>query len=146
MPWFGDRAPRPVFLTLGNHRDFDRLASNKRTWFTRWAGATLGQETLLPEKATEDLYGLAITSLESREVFVRTTGPQGDSLAQQRHGAGFGAHFFRQVFDFRGARHQGGQVEAEGIFDFSATDHTGLDLHAFEMLTVKNGKFTIYRN
>ena len=63
MPWFGDRAPRPVFLTLGHHHDFDRLASNKRTWFSRWAGATLGQETLLPEKATEDLYGLAIVRL-----------------------------------------------------------------------------------
>lgn len=81
MPWFGDRAPRPVFLTLGHHHDFDRLGSNKRTWFSRWASATLGQETLLPAKATEDLYGLAIGALESREVFVRTTGPQGDSLA-----------------------------------------------------------------
>ncbi|MGA2140659.1 MAG: ABC transporter substrate-binding protein [Verrucomicrobiia bacterium] len=39
-----------------------------------------------------------------------------------------------------------GLVGTAGIFDFSATDHTGLDLHAFEMLTVKNGKFTIYRN
>jgi DEAD/DEAH box helicase domain-containing protein len=81
MPWFGDRAPRPIFLTLGHHRDFDRLASNKRTWFTRWASATLGQETLLPEKATEDLYAVAIKLLESRDVFVRTSGPLGDSLA-----------------------------------------------------------------
>jgi branched-chain amino acid transport system substrate-binding protein len=32
-----------------------------------------------------------------------------------------------------------------GIFNFSATDHTGLDLTAFEMLTVKDGKFTIYK-
>jgi branched-chain amino acid transport system substrate-binding protein len=32
-----------------------------------------------------------------------------------------------------------------GVFNFSATDHTGLDLSAFEMLTVKNGKFTIYK-
>ncbi|HNQ89087.1 MAG TPA: ABC transporter substrate-binding protein [Verrucomicrobiota bacterium] len=32
-----------------------------------------------------------------------------------------------------------------GVFNFSATDHTGLDLDAFEMLTVKDGKFTIYR-
>jgi branched-chain amino acid transport system substrate-binding protein len=34
-------------------------------------------------------------------------------------------------------------VGTAGIFNFSATDHTGLDLSAFEMLTVKDGKFTI---
>jgi branched-chain amino acid transport system substrate-binding protein len=31
-----------------------------------------------------------------------------------------------------------------GIFNFSATDHNGLDLDAFEMMTVKNGKFVPY--
>jgi branched-chain amino acid transport system substrate-binding protein len=36
-------------------------------------------------------------------------------------------------------------VGTAGIFNFSATDHTGLDIDAFEMLTVKNGKFTIYK-
>jgi branched-chain amino acid transport system substrate-binding protein len=38
-----------------------------------------------------------------------------------------------------------GLVGTAGIFNFSATDHTGLDLNAFEMLTVKDGKFTIYK-
>jgi branched-chain amino acid transport system substrate-binding protein len=38
-----------------------------------------------------------------------------------------------------------GLVGTAGIYNFSATDHTGLDLSAFEMLTVKNGKFTIYK-
>ena len=32
-----------------------------------------------------------------------------------------------------------------GIFNFSATDHNGLDKTAFEMLTVKNGKFVAYK-
>ncbi len=32
-----------------------------------------------------------------------------------------------------------------GIFSFSPTDHNGLDLNAFEMLTVKNGKFAPYQ-
>jgi branched-chain amino acid transport system substrate-binding protein len=36
-------------------------------------------------------------------------------------------------------------VGTAGVFNFSATDHTGLDLNAFEMLTVKDGKFTIYK-
>ena len=31
-----------------------------------------------------------------------------------------------------------------GIFTFSATDHNGLDLNAFEMMTVKDGKFVPY--
>ncbi|MBN1496799.1 MAG: ABC transporter substrate-binding protein [Spirochaetes bacterium] len=31
-----------------------------------------------------------------------------------------------------------------GIFNFSATDHNGLDINAFEMLTVKGGKFVKY--
>lgn len=31
-----------------------------------------------------------------------------------------------------------------GVFNFSATDHNGLDLDAFEMMTVKDGKFVPY--
>ena len=38
-----------------------------------------------------------------------------------------------------------GFVGTAGVFIFSPTDHTGLDLNAFEMLTVKDGKFTIYK-
>jgi branched-chain amino acid transport system substrate-binding protein len=38
-----------------------------------------------------------------------------------------------------------GFVGTAGIFNFSAGDHTGLDLNAFEMLVVKDGKFTIYK-
>jgi branched-chain amino acid transport system substrate-binding protein len=34
-------------------------------------------------------------------------------------------------------------VGTAGVFNRSATDHNGLDLGAFEMLTVKNGKFAI---
>lgn len=38
-----------------------------------------------------------------------------------------------------------GFVGTAGIFNFSPTDHTGLDLDAFEMLTVKGGRFALYR-
>jgi len=38
-----------------------------------------------------------------------------------------------------------GVVGTAGVFNYSATDHTGLDLTAFEMLTVKDGKFTLYK-
>jgi branched-chain amino acid transport system substrate-binding protein len=37
--------------------------------------------------------------------------------------------------------HLQGLVGTAGVFNFSETDHTGLSLDAFEMLTVKNGKF-----
>lgn len=37
-----------------------------------------------------------------------------------------------------------GFVGTGGIFNFSAADHNGLHVDAFEMLTVKNGKFAIY--
>ena len=36
-----------------------------------------------------------------------------------------------------------GVVGTGGIFNFSPTDHNGLGIDAFEMLTVKKGKFTI---
>jgi len=38
-----------------------------------------------------------------------------------------------------------GFVGTAGVFSFSPADHTGLDLNAFEMLTVKDGKFTLYK-
>lgn len=31
-----------------------------------------------------------------------------------------------------------------GVFNFSPTDHNGLDINAFQMMTVKNGKFVAY--
>ena len=36
-----------------------------------------------------------------------------------------------------------GLVGTAGIFNMSPTDHNGLDLNAFEMLTVKDGKFAV---
>ena len=36
-------------------------------------------------------------------------------------------------------------VGTAGVFKYTPTDHTGLELEAFEMLTVKNGKFTTYK-
>ncbi|MBI5238177.1 MAG: ABC transporter substrate-binding protein, partial [Deltaproteobacteria bacterium] len=36
-----------------------------------------------------------------------------------------------------------GLVGTAGTFNFSAQDHNGLDINAFEMLTVKKGKFEL---
>jgi branched-chain amino acid transport system substrate-binding protein len=38
-----------------------------------------------------------------------------------------------------------GVVGTGGVFNFSATDHNGLNIDAFEMLTVKKGKFAILK-
>jgi branched-chain amino acid transport system substrate-binding protein len=38
-----------------------------------------------------------------------------------------------------------GVVGTGGVFSFSASDHNGLNKDAFEMLTVENGKFAIYK-
>jgi branched-chain amino acid transport system substrate-binding protein len=38
-----------------------------------------------------------------------------------------------------------GVVGTAGVFNFSAADHNGLSIDAFEMLTVKDGKFAIYK-
>jgi len=37
-----------------------------------------------------------------------------------------------------------GVVGTGGVFNFSPEDHNGLGLDAFEMLTVKDGKFALY--
>ena len=38
-----------------------------------------------------------------------------------------------------------GLAGTAGIFNFSPEDHNGLDINSFEMLTVKDGKFAIYK-
>jgi len=36
-----------------------------------------------------------------------------------------------------------GLAGTAGVFSFSPTDHNGLTMEAFEMLTVKNGQFAL---
>ncbi len=38
-----------------------------------------------------------------------------------------------------------GVVGTGGTFNFSAEDHNGLDINSFEMLTVRKGKFVVYK-
>jgi branched-chain amino acid transport system substrate-binding protein len=38
-----------------------------------------------------------------------------------------------------------GVVGIAGVFNFSSKDHNGLDMNAYEKLTVKDGKFVIYK-
>lgn len=82
MPSMGERTPRPVFLTLGTQRDFDKLTNTSRTsWFDRWAAAALGRQMLLSTGMAVDLFHVAAVALEADDILVRTTFHQGDTLA-----------------------------------------------------------------
>ncbi len=82
LPSMGERTPRPVFLTLGKHRDFDKLSNAQRTsWFDRWAAAALGRQMLLSPGMATDLFHTAAKVLEDEGILVRSGDHQGETLA-----------------------------------------------------------------
>lgn len=82
LPSMGERTPRPVFLTLGAQRDFDKLSASPRgTWFDRWAEAVLVQQMLLSPGLPADLFKMAAPLLEESGILIRTSHHQGDTLA-----------------------------------------------------------------
>ena len=82
MPALGDRTPRPVFVTLGQHPDFDRLTSPRgTTWWERWMETVLGRDVLLPTNICEPLYHTAIDVVEAAGLCVRTASGRGDTIA-----------------------------------------------------------------
>ena len=82
LPSMGERTPRPVFLTLGKQRDFDKLTNAQRSnWFDRWAAAALGRQMLLSPGMAVDLFHAASKVLEDEGILVRTVDHQGDTLA-----------------------------------------------------------------
>ena len=82
MPKMGDYTPRPVMLTLGKHRDFDKLSGTTRpTWFDRWAAAALGQQMMLAPGMAADLYKTAIDALVQDGVLVLTSHHLGETVA-----------------------------------------------------------------
>jgi DEAD/DEAH box helicase domain-containing protein len=77
-----DRTPRPVFLTLGQHPDFDRLTIQRgTTWWERWMEMALGRDQLLPSHICVPLYDVAIAIAEEVGLCVRSASPRGDSIA-----------------------------------------------------------------
>ncbi len=82
FPSMGERTPRPVFVTLGKQRDFDKVSNAQRnSWFDRWAQACLGHQMLLSPGMPADLFLAAAAVLTEMEILVRTADPQGDTLA-----------------------------------------------------------------
>ncbi|WP_322996266.1 DEAD/DEAH box helicase [Castellaniella sp.] len=82
MPAMGDYTPKPVFLTLGTQRGFDKLTQrNRPTWYERWATVVLNQNGLLPQGMTGEMYAAAFETLERDGIVVRTAHHTGDTLA-----------------------------------------------------------------
>ncbi|WP_294636185.1 DEAD/DEAH box helicase [uncultured Aquabacterium sp.] len=82
MPKMGENTPRPVFLTEGQQRDFDKLAGVRRaTWYDRWADAVLGQQTLLGKGMAEAMYKEALRVLNGAGLLVCTKHQLGDTWA-----------------------------------------------------------------
>jgi DEAD/DEAH box helicase domain-containing protein len=82
LPALSERGPRPIFLTLGQHRSFDTLTTNHgMTWYEAWLRATLGDSMLLPTDAIVPLYRDAIRCLCEAGLLRVTSGGQGESVA-----------------------------------------------------------------
>ena len=82
LPKMGETTPRPVFLTQGSQRDFDKLSGTRRaTWYERWAQAALGQQTLLALGMAAELYAEALKALGAAGLLLKTSHHQGDTWA-----------------------------------------------------------------
>ncbi|WPU55888.1 DEAD/DEAH box helicase [Stenotrophomonas acidaminiphila] len=82
LPGMTQFGPHPVFLTLGAHRDADRLVQQRgRTWYQEWLLATLGRSGLLPPRAELDLYSAAIDALLADGLLVAADGAPGRAVA-----------------------------------------------------------------
>lgn len=82
LPKMGESTPRPVFLTLGNQRDFDKLTGTKRaTWYDRWAEAVLGHQALLAKGMAAEMYKDALIALRDEGLLVMTSHHQGETWA-----------------------------------------------------------------
>jgi DEAD/DEAH box helicase domain-containing protein len=77
----GDSTPRPIFLTMGNQGNFDRLTSTSRsTWYERWAAAALQRQVLLAPGMAAELYLAAVDVMLEAGILQRTQHHQGDTL------------------------------------------------------------------
>ena len=82
LPGMGANTPRPIFVTLGKHGDFDKLVgSGRQTWYERWASVVLGPQMLLAKGMAADLYDEAIRLLVAERVLIKSSHHLGDTLA-----------------------------------------------------------------
>ncbi len=82
LPGMTQFGPHPVFVTLGTHRDADRLVQQQgRSWYQEWLAATLGRAHLMPQRAEADVYAAAIDALVTDGLLVVAEDAAGRALA-----------------------------------------------------------------
>jgi DEAD/DEAH box helicase domain-containing protein len=81
LPQMGQRAAHPVALSLGSHRDAERLVQADRpSWYQQWMVATLGSAGPLPQRAETDIHAVAFDALEAAGLLRRIEGPFGAAI------------------------------------------------------------------
>lgn len=88
LPGMTQWGPHPVFLTLGRHRDADRLTNQVgQSWYQRWLSAALGRDQfLMPAGAEEDIYRAAIDRLAVAGVLSLAEGTPGTAVGLNADG------------------------------------------------------------
>lgn len=83
MPSLGNHTPRPIWLSLGQHRYFDHVSSQPGNWYNGWMTALfLRDEGLLVTKIAEPVHDLLIAELCVEGLLVRAQSDVlGDSVA-----------------------------------------------------------------
>ena len=82
MPAMSLRTPRPVFVTLGRHKDFEAYTqASCNGWFDRWTEAVLGQQSLLSRGLAAELFLAAADALVAQGVLIKTDSTLGATLA-----------------------------------------------------------------
>jgi DEAD/DEAH box helicase domain-containing protein len=81
LPSIGERTPRPVFLTLGQHPEFDRVTTTgRKSWYAVWAQALLAGASLWPKGMEEPLYQEAIEQLAAAGVLGKVFSAKGEVI------------------------------------------------------------------
>ena len=82
LPPMGPGSPRPRWLSLGRHRDFEPLLHRGRSWYEQWLGAALGRSgVLLSPHGAGDIYAVAFEALLDAGILQAVDGHNGRALA-----------------------------------------------------------------
>ena len=83
MPPMSPYTPHPVFVTLGRHKDFDRVKGDRKSsWFERWADAVfISQGHLLSQGQGAELFTYAADLMVREGILKSTESHFGVSLA-----------------------------------------------------------------
>lgn len=81
LPNMSERSPRPVFISLGDHKEFDKPTKSPNNWYERWTQVVLQQEVLTAKGLPTDLFLMAVEELVAANVLIKAQSNWGESLA-----------------------------------------------------------------